>query len=398
MTFVRPFRTPRKIGTGPHGPLHRQGSWPWIHGGHAALRRVGLVALITFSGGATAVSAQDDAIPVSVVTAALQDMSQQVQFSGRIEAINSVALIAKVQGYLETKHFEEGAEVAAGTLLFELEDDVYANALAQAQAALASARAQETLAGQTFQRQDALSERSFASQQARDEAQANLAVATAQVGLAQTQVDAAQLDLDYTRISAPLSGRIGRAAVSIGDLISPQSGAMATVVQTDPIYATFPIPQTVLMDIQNSQHDIEDVTIRLFLADGSVYPMNGTFKYVGVQATASTDSVLVRATVPNPDGVLLDRQLVNVELVSDRENMVLTVPQQALLVDQQGAYVMVVDDKDEVQRVNIEIGTQRDNLLVVTSGLDEGAQVITEGLQKVQPGAKVRATAAETQQ
>lgn len=344
--------------------------------------------------GAAAQSAARPAVPVSVVLAQRVDVAHQETYSGRIESINTVDLIARVQGYLRSKNFEEGAQVKQGEMLFELETDVYSNALDQAQAALQSAEAQRTLAQQTFDRQEALSQRDFASRQARDEARANLDGGIAAVAQAKAQVDAAQINLNYTRIVSPMNGRIGRSNVSVGDLIGPSSGTMVTIVETDPVYVTFPVPQARLLDIEKSGAKSQGATIRMLLADGSVYQHDGTFKYADTQATASTDSVLIRATMPNPEGLLLDRQLVSVQITSNAENLQLVIPQQALLTDQQGTYVLVVNDQDEVERANIQTSTQRDGMLVVVSGLAEGVRVITDGLQKVQPGSKVKASQA----
>lgn len=333
--------------------------------------------------------------PVTVSVAKERSFENSVGFSGRVEAIETVDLMARVQGYLSERKFEEGTVVAADDLLFQLDDRTYANALHQAEAALKVSEAQRVLAEQKFARQTELTERNVQSRAALEEAQANLDVSFANVQAAKARVEEAQINLDFTKIIAPFTGRIGRAYVSTGDLINPQSGTMATIVQVDPIYVTFPVPQGILLNVQEQGASSDDVKVELTLANGSTYEHKGMISFAEVSATSSTDSVLVRATVPNPDGTLIDKAVVDVKVVADEDDKVLSIPQQALLIDQQGAYVLIVDDDDKVQQVRIETGGQQGVYLEVKSGLKEGARVIIDGIQKTSPGEKVAPSAAQ---
>lgn len=338
------------------------------------------------------------AVPVTVSAATLRDITLGATYTGRVEAIESVALQARVQGYLKAKHFTEGTQVEVGTLLFELEDDTYANAADQARASIEVAEAQEKLAQQTYDRQASLARQNLQSKADLDQARANLNVGMAQVSAARARLEATLINLKHTRIKAPISGRIGRAAVSTGALIGPQSGPLATIVQLDPVYVSFPVPQTTLLEVKRRGADEEGVTIRLRLADGSLYHHQGKLAFTDIQATAATDSIMVRVLVRNPDQLLIDRQLVDVEVVSNRENLRLTIPQQALLLDQQGAYVLAVDKDNGVRQVRIEPGNTQQGYVTVQAGLEEGDRVIVSGLQKIRPGTKVIPTTAANMQ
>lgn len=342
---------------------------------------------------------QNAAPPPPAVTVAIieeRNFQEAETFSGRIEAIQSVDLIARVQGYLSARHFEEGAFVEKGQPLYTLDQDIYRNTVHQAEAALAVAQATETLAQQKFDRQEELTRRDVQSRALLEEAQANLAVSQANVAAAQSQVEAARINLAYTEISAPISGLIGRSAVATGDLISPQSGPMATLVQFDPIYASFPVPQRSMIDFRKRGARNEDVFVSLTLADGSVYPHHGVITFTDVSAASSSDAVIVRATVPNPDNLLINNGLVDVHLVANADSRALALPAQALLLDQQGAYVLVVDGEDRVQAQRVEVGTQRAGYLEVKDGLEAGARVIVEGIQKARPGNRVTVSLVNT--
>ncbi len=338
-----------------------------------------------------------DPVPVSFQAVRSQDVSDVLTYSGRVEAIESVEVFARVQGYLHSRNFEEGQTVKEGDLLFKLDDELYANAVAQAEAALKSAEAQELLATQTYNRQKELTKRDVQSQARLDDATAALDSARAGVDAAKAQLDAANINLGYTTITASISGLVGRALVSKGDLISPASGALVTLVSQDPMYVSFPVPQKQVMEFQRRAKtggsSDEQYKIELTLPDGSIYQHEANFSFANNQTTASTDSLLVRVTVPNPDHVLIDQTLLDVNVTSRKGIQSLTIPQVSLLLDQQGGYVFIVDEDNTAKKVRVETGAQRDGFLVVNSGLKEGDKVIVDGLQKLQPGLPVDAQA-----
>jgi len=332
---------------------------------------------------------------VVVDKVALQDLASSETFTGRIEAIDTVELRARISGYLKARNFTEGAEVKQGSLLFEIERDPFEIALAQANANLANAKAALTLAQQTFGRSQELAERKVTSQANLDNARAQLEQAQAAIKAREADVEKAKLDLSYTRITAPMNGRIGRAAYSPGAYLTASSNPLATLVQQDPIYVTFPVPQRVLLDVRKQGLAANSVYVELILSDGTTYDQKGQIGFVDVQATSSTDSVLVRAKIPNPKRLLVDRQIVQVRVVRKKPEKKLVVSQSALLLDQQGAYVLTVGTDNKVGIRRIQTGAQRGPLIVVDKGLKAGEQVIVSGHQKAKPGATVKPNAAQ---
>ncbi|MGD9829862.1 MAG: efflux RND transporter periplasmic adaptor subunit [Hyphomicrobiaceae bacterium] len=332
--------------------------------------------------------------PVEVTVAQLEDISERQTFTGRIEAIDKVQIRARVQGFIKKRHFEEGAEVRKGQLLFEIEPEPFQIAVAQAEATLASAKAALTLAEQTFARTSDLASRNTASRASLDTARATLTQAQAAVQAQQAALETAKLNLSYTRVEAPITGRVGRAAFSVGDLVGPTSSQLVTLVAQDPIYVTFPVPQRVLLEVSKAGLAADGVVVIIKLSDGSTYDHRGKISFIDVQATASTDSVVVRASIANPKRLLIDQQLVTVSVVRKAPERKLVVSQSALLLDQRGTYVLVVEPDNKVTIRRIVLGEQRGSVVVVTSGLKPGDRVIVSGHQKVRPGLVVAPHAA----
>lgn len=199
----------------------------------------------------------------------------------------------------------------------------------------------------------------------------------------------AKLSLGYTSIAAPMDGRVGRSTYSVGNLVGPESGALIMLVKQDPVYVTFPVPQWLLLQVQKAGGDSDGMYIKLKLADGSMFEPEGQIAFADVQATASTNSVTVRATIANPKRILIDQQLVNVFVIRRQPEKKLVVPQTALLLDQQGAYVLAVDADNKVAVKRIVTGEQRGAMIVIESGLAAGDRLIVGGHQKARPGAPV---------
>jgi membrane fusion protein (multidrug efflux system) len=220
--------------------------------------------------------------------------------------------------------------------------------------------------------------------------------AKAQLQSQQAALEKAQLDLGYTDIHAPLSGRIGKSTFSIGDLVGPASGTLATIVSQDPIYVTFPVSQRELLDVRKQAEangtDARAVRVKVQLADGSTYDQAGAINFVDVQVSASTDTVAIRAQLPNPKRLLIDGQLVTALVEAAKPQSALVIPTSALQIDQTGRFALVVDaeSKVEVRRIEIERGYSGN--IVVTKGLKEGERVITIGAQKVRPQQVVEPT------
>jgi membrane fusion protein (multidrug efflux system) len=341
------------------------------------------------------------AAPPSVITetASLQDVEEERSFTGRIEAIDKVQVRARVQGFLKARLFTEGAEVKAGDLLLEIEPEPFDLAVSQAEANLASAEAALTLAQQTFKRSQELADRDTAPKATLDSARSGLLQAQASVKARQAELQAAKLNLSYTRITAPMDGRVGRSAFAVGNLVGPDSGALVQLVKQDPVYVTFPIPQRLLLQVRKSGQTGDSVYVKLRLSDGSFYDGVGSIAFVDVQATSSTDSVTIRASMPNPKRLLVDQQLVEVFVIRKEPERKLLISQSALLLDQQGPYVLAVGSDNRVAIKRIKTGEQRGPRIIVDSGLSDGDRVIVSGHQKARPGEVVSPTAnAQTDQ
>ena len=356
----------------------------------SSLRAAGAVSLVLLALAAQAPGGPGAAPPgVIVEPAAERDVSERWSFTGRVQAIDKVELRARVQGFLAARDFDEGAEVEKDRLLFVIEKAPYQAAVAQVEANLASATAAEELARVTLTRTETLVGRETVAEARLDEAQAQFLEAQAAGQAAEAALTRARLDLAYTDVRAPMAGRIGRAAYSIGDLVGPDSGPLAVLVAQDPMYVAFPVPSRVLLEVRREGRERESVRVHLELADGSTYEHAGAVRFVEVEANPTTDTVTAHATVPNPDRLLVDQQLVGVTVEAKEPAVRLVVSQSALLLDQQGAYVLVVDADGTVQARRVTLGEQVGTEVVVEDGLAAGEQVIVAGVQKVRPGMTV---------
>jgi len=362
------------------------------------LRLLWILALVVLPAGSA--GAQDASPPpaVTVVEVQASDVTPTTTFTGRIEAIDKVELIARVDGFLEARPFTEGGLVAAGDLLFALEKGPYEARIGEVDADIAAAEAELTLAQLEVDRQTTLVAREAVAQAALDQATAEAGKARAELLRAQSSRTRAELDLGYADIKAPFTGRIGRSSVSVGDYLSPQSGTLATLVSQDPVYVTFPVTQRELLNVRRQAEeagfDQSAIGIKVQLADGTLYDQVGSLNFVDVQVDPGTDTVAVRAQLPNPDGTLIDQQLVTAIVEIARPEQALLVPQQATLVDQGGRYVLVVGADNSVEQRPITTGAAVGGNFIVRSGLEAGERVITEGIQRVRPGMVVDPAAA----
>jgi len=220
------------------------------------------------------------------------------------------------------------------------------------------------------------------------------------VAQAEAALRQAEITYGYTEIRAPIAGRIGRARVKVGNLVGPESGVLATVVQQDPMYVRFSVAERELLAFRRQAERVgrdwreSTVTLQLRLGDGSMYDETGTLDFVDVQVDPNTDTVTVRGTFPNPDGLLTDNQFVQVLAARAEPETALVVPRATVQVDQQGTFVLVVDEDDQVAVERVVTGAQVGQDVIVEAGLEAGDRVIVEGLMKVRPGMDVRAVAA----
>lgn len=333
---------------------------------------------------------------VTVAAAVEKDVTESQGFTGRVEAVDTVELRARVQGFLQQRLFDEGGPVNKGDTVFVIEKEPFQAAVDAAEGELARAQAELTRATKDRERYETLVNKGDVSRQQFDLAVAEEQAAQAQVKTAKANLEQAKLDLSYTDIIAPVTGRIGRAAYSVGNLVGPDSGVLATIVSQDPMYITFPVSQRLILDYQKEKQkrgEGQAIVVRIILGDDTVYSEPGRIDFADIRISDSTDTLTLRATVANPDGLLIPGEFVNVLLETEEAKPAIVIPQIAVQIDQAGFYVLVVDADNKVQVRRIERGEGGEaGDMVVSSGLQAGDKVVVEGAQKVRPGQVVEPT------
>ena len=339
--------------------------------------------------------AQPAAVPVGTVYAERQSISNIRDFVGRVEATGRVDIRARVQGYLEQVLFKEGDIVKKGDQLYQIEKGLFQAAVEAAKGALERSKAAKTLTAIQLQRAQDLLEKSAGTAVARDQALAADQQAQGQILADQANLDTANINLGYTDIASPITGKVSKTNVTAGNVVGPDSGILTLIVSQDPMYISFPVSQRELLQAQLSGRvkDIAGIKIKIRFADGSTYKHEGTVDFIDVSVDRSTDTVLARATMPNPDGALIDGQLVSVAVEAGAPQDKVVVPQAALIADQQGVYVFAVEDGKAVVK-RIKTGGESGANIVVDEGLKGGEQIIVEGLQSIRPGQAVQAAPA----
>lgn len=350
------------------------------------------------------------AVTVSPVVA--RDVTRKASFVGRVEAIQQVELKARVQGFLNKVAFTEGSFVNAGDLLYQIEQDTFQASLLAAQGTLGSMQAAQTLAQLNLDRQKTLVKSGTVSQAIVDTAQAQYDQAAAQTMTAQANVQTAQLNLGFTTINAPIAGRIGKTSYTIGNLVDQSSGTLATLIQMDPIRVAFSIPEkdyvivTRAIDAATKSPATErteggnDISADMFrptvtLPDGTQYPQAGRIEFINNRVDPNTGTVVVRAEFANPQNLLLSGQFVTVSVQVGDTKSENSVPQAAILKDNDGSFVFVVGSDNRVATRRVTTGTPDDaGFVPVLSGLQLGEDVIVDGVQKVKAGELVKPVAA----
>lgn len=354
-----------------------------------------LMACVAFGLGATALAQQPapTAVPVGTVMAEKRAITQTADFVGRIEAVNRVDIRARVTGYLEDVLFKDGATVAEGAPLFRIERSPFEAAVEQAQGALE--KTQGALQNASLQRQRAedLLKTNAGSVAIRDQRVAEEKGAQGDETTAAANLKTAQINLGYTEIKAPIAGRIGRTKVTKGNVVGPDSGVLAQIVSDNPMYVTFPVSQREFLALKTNRlpADGQAPLVSLKFSDGSAYDQKGRVDFVDVSVERATDTVLVRATLPNPDGKLLDGTLVRVGVQAPQSEEKVLVPQSALIADQQGSYVFAVEDGKAVVK-RVKVGAEAGSYVAIDQGLSGNEQIVIQGLQNLRPGVPVLAS------
>jgi membrane fusion protein (multidrug efflux system) len=367
--------------------------------------------LATLAGAVGAAAQAPAGPPPSVVVAPVTtaDVARSEEYIGTIQAIQSVDLKARVTGFLEAIEFREGSMVEANQVLYEIEKAPYQaelaaaeGQLAAAQASLAGAKAKLTNAQTELDRQLTLVQRGTVSQAvadqaqaARDQAAAEVQSAEATIQQANAQIESAKINLSYTEIPAPIAGQIGATTTTVGNLVGPETGTLATIIQLDPIRVAFSVPEAAYINFVestggNAAPDGEALlTPQLSLANRKLYEPIGKLAFTSNRISQQTGSLVIYADFPNPDGVLLPGGFVSVSLQESKKHPMPVVTASAILQDRQGQYVFVLNHENKAVQRRIETGARVGQDYSVTRGLQEGETVIVQGLQKVVPGAEV---------
>ena len=341
--------------------------------------------------------------PAQVEVVTPQSITQQetLVLPGRLQAVRTAEVRARVEGIVERRLYQEGGYVKAGDALFQIDSKVLQANVQSAKAALMRAQADARIAEQTSERLNALVPQKAASQQDLDTAHANVSRAKADIEAAKAALSRAEIDLGYAKVTAPISGRIGRALVTEGALVGKGSATpLAVIEKTDPIWVNFALSSTQYAQLRSAvdgQAGQQVGKIQLKLTDKDVYAQLGRLLFSDPAVDPSTGSVGLRAEFSNTEGRLLSGQFVSVVLPISDDTTFLTVPQKAVQASPQGQIVMTVTAEGKVAPRPIKTGALVNGAWVVLTGLQGDEQIIVNGLQKARPGSTVTAVAVGTQ-
>ena len=374
--------------------------------------RYPVLAAVLLLGAAPALAQRPGGGPpaVGVATAALQPVRPSLEFVGRIQATDRVTLVARVTAFIDQRLFAEGAEVKKDQLLYRLEQEPFQADIQAKQAAIDQFDAQLQNANVTLSRAKALLNTPAGQQSNVDAALASQLSLKAQREAAEAQLRMSQINLAYTEIRAPIDGKIGRTAQTVGNVVTPSSGVLATIVSQDPMYVVFPVPVRTVLELRNrfgANGGLGAAVAKIRLPNGEMYGQNGKLDFVDNTVSATTDTMALRAVMPNPPlgaastggtlRALVDNELVTVVLEDAAPVEALAIPRSAVLSDQQGDYVYVVGHDNVAQQRRVKLGQSTPTTAIVAEGLSSGDSVIVDGIQRVRPGQPVSPSPASPQ-
>jgi multidrug efflux system membrane fusion protein len=336
---------------------------------------------------------------VTVARPLQQPVTTYLDLTGNTSPVNSVDLVARVQGFLESIDYVDGASVKKGDQLFGIQRDSYQAQLDQANATLASNQATQANAQTAYQRQLTLSRQSFTPQSQVDDAKTTLDQAVASVLSAKANIQIATINLGYTKVTAPFDGTVTNHLADVGSLVGVSSPTvLATIVQTDPLYVYFTVSEPQVLAVKQGlakqgrlmrDVDLAAISVEIGLQGEDGYPHKGHLDYVAPEVDSTTGTLQVRALFDNKDHAMLPGLFVRVRVPVGPSKDGMLVPADAIGADQLGNYVLVVGKDDQVEQRQVELGQRQGRLQVVLSGLDAADWVVTEGIQMAVPGAKV---------
>ncbi|MBS6031782.1 MULTISPECIES: efflux RND transporter periplasmic adaptor subunit [Pantoea] len=369
----------------------------WVRQGFTLLGMVLLISQLSGCDDGVAQNAPPPPPEVSAAPVLIKPVSQWDSFNGRVEAVQSVQLRPRVSGYIESVNYREGDEVKKGQVLFTIDDRSYRAALEQAKAELARARSQASLARSESGRSEKLIGSQAISREAWEQRRSAASQAQADVLAAEAAVDMAQLNLDFTRVTAPIDGRASRAMITAGNLVTAGDSAsvLTTLVSQQSMYVYFDVDENTFLHYQAMARQGQQrhaLPVEIALVGEQGYPHQGKVDFLDNQLTASTGTIRMRALLDNQQRQFTPGLFARVRLPGSAQFEAVLIDDKAVLTDQDRKYVYVVDSAGKAQRRDIDPGAMVDGLRIVKSGLKSGDRVIIAGLQKVfMPGMPVTA-------
>jgi multidrug efflux system membrane fusion protein len=338
------------------------------------------------------------AVPVSVAAVVKKPVATWEEFSGRLEAVERVDVRARVSGAVQSVHFREGALVKAGDLLVTIDPAPYAAEVERAQAQVAAADARQTHEHSELLRAERLWQDRAIAQRELDERNDGAREAEANLRAAQASLTYAKLNLGYTQVRAPVSGRVGKVEVTVGNLVAAGPGApvLTSLVSVDPIYASFDVDEKVvlraLQDVPGADADrsrIDRIPVRMGTVSTEGAPLEGKLQLIDNMVDARSGTVRVRATFDNPRGALIPGQFARLRLGRAKNSDQLLISERAVGTDQNKKFVIVVGNDNKATYREVMLGASVDGLRIVTDGLQPGERILVSGLQRVRPGTLV---------
>ncbi|KQS61202.1 RND transporter MFP subunit [Rhizobium sp. Leaf371] len=345
-----------------------------------------------------AVAAAPQAIPVTVATVETRNVATWQTFSGRLEAVGRVQIRPRVAGAIQSVEFREGALVKAGDLLVRIDPEPYKAAVAQAEGQVASAQARLSYASSELERGERLTSKNVLSDSELAQRSSAKAEALAAVQSAKASLHVAQLELGYTDVRAPISGRVGRREITEGNLVAAGSGSpvLTTLVSVDPIYASFDVNEDLvgrtlaqLGDDASASPNLSRIPVELATGEGEGAAISGQLQWIDNEVNAQSGTVRVRAVFGNPGGRLLPGQFVRIRMGDPAPENHLMISEKAVGTDQDKKFVFVVDPQNTIAYRQIELGSAVDGQRIVEKGLSAGDRIVVNGLQRIRPGALV---------
>jgi len=357
-----------------------------------------LAALFSLGGGLAIYHSQADAAPaaaapaaptVDVAEVASRAITEWQQYSGRLEAVEQVEIHPQVSGILTAVHFKDGSLIKKGDLLFTIDPRPFAAEVARAEAQVAAADARAAYTASDLARGERLLAENAIARRDLDEKQNAAREAKANLQAAKAALKVAQLNLEYTRITAPIAGRVSRAEVTVGNLVAPGNGpALTSLVSADRIYAAFDVDEQSYLKVINGTQG-KALPIHIGLADDEGYPLTGRLSSVDNRLDASSGTIRLRAVIDNPDGRLLPGLYARVELGTATQRPALLIDEKAVGTDQAKRFVLVVGMDNQTAYREVRLGSVQGDLRVVETGLKAGERIVVNGLQRVRPGTPV---------